>query len=220
MINIEIFDKICTSVAKNNALLIAVTKTRSIETIASLNAKGHLDFGENRVQELLQKYYELPKEIRWHLIGHLQSKKVKQIAPFVFLIHSVDSLKLLLEINKEAKKNNRVIKCLLQVYIAKETTKYGLDEEELNEILNLYCTKNDFQNVEICGVMGMATFTNDPLLIANEFSYLKNLFDELSLKFDLDSSSFKEISMGMSSDYQIALENGSTMIRVGSALFG
>lgn len=219
MINTENFLKITQQVAQYNASLIAVTKTRSISAIKAIYAKEQRDFGENRVQELVQKQKELPNDVRWHLIGHLQSNKVKQIAPFIHLIHSVDSLKLLKEIDKEAQKNGRIIKCLLQIYIAKESSKYGLDENELNEILIRKSQKNDFQYIELCGLMGMATFTNDQALIAQEFSFLKQLFEKVKVSYKLIAPSFNEISMGMSSDYQIALENGSTMIRVGSALF-
>jgi PLP dependent protein len=199
--------------------LVAVSKTKSEEEILEIYNAGHRLFGENKVQELLPKYEDLPKDIEWHLIGHLQSNKVKYIAPFVGMIHSVDSLKLLKTINKEALKNNRTIKCLLQFHIAEEETKFGLDIEEAAEILSSEEFK-ELKNIEICGVMGMATFTDDLEKVRREFKNLKYVFGLLKKAFFADQSNFSEISMGMSDDYQVAVKEGSTIIRVGSAIFG
>ena len=199
------------------ATLVAVSKTKPTEDIQALYDLGHRDFGENYVQELTQKYEQLPKDINWHYIGHLQSNKVKYIAPFIHLIHGVDSLSLLKEINKQALKNNRVIDCLLQVHIAKEETKFGLDSHELETIL-----KTDFselKNVHICGLMGMASFSNNMDLVRSEFKYLKNLFDKYA-QHQTQNTKLQTLSMGMSADYKIALEEGSNMVRVGSLVFG
>jgi pyridoxal phosphate enzyme (YggS family) len=174
---------------------------------------GHRDFGENYVQELADKHAQLPSEIRWHFIGHLQSNKVKTIAPFVHLVHGVDSFKLLKEINKQGEKNNRVIDVLLQVHIAQEETKFGLDEKELEEILNTNSGKShELNNISVRGLMGMASLTDDMNKVRIEFKYLKSLFDKCA--------SFNIISMGMSSDYKIAIEEGSNMVRIGSLIFG
>jgi PLP dependent protein len=199
--------------------LIAVSKTKSNEEIMEAYNVGHRIFGENQVQELVDKYEQLPKDIEWHLIGHLQSNKVKYIAPFITLIHSVDSLKLLIEINKQAAKNNRVIDCLLQVYIADEDTKYGLGYDETIELLRSeeYAS---LKNIRVTGVMGIATNTESEKQIRDEFNELRVFFDGLKQSFFRKDDSFKEISMGMSGDYKIALEEGSTMIRVGSTIFG
>ncbi|GGD91564.1 YggS family pyridoxal phosphate-dependent enzyme [Planktosalinus lacus] len=197
-----------------NVTLVAVSKTKSVEEILEAYNAGHRDFGENKVQEMTGKWEELPKDIIWHMIGHVQRNKVKYMAPFVHLIHGVDSLKLLKEINKQAKKNNRTINCLLQVYIAKENSKFGLDPEELTQLLEADTFKT-LENVRIIGLMGMATFTDNKEQINNEFKFLKTLYDQLKNKYGL-----KELSMGMSSDYTIALQNGSTMVRIGSAIFG
>ncbi len=194
--------------------LVAVSKTKPAEDIQTLYEAGHLDFGENKVQELVGKYDILPKDIRWHLIGHLQKNKVKYIAPFVHLIHSVDSEELLKEINKQAQKNNRMISCLLQIHIADEETKFGMEQEEAEDILKNY--KIHYPNVEIIGLMGMATFTEDETQIRNEFKYLKSVFD----KFKTQNAELKTLSMGMSGDYKIAIEEGSNMVRVGSLIFG
>ena len=174
---------------------------------------------ENKVQELTRKHEELPKDIRWHMIGHLQRNKVKYIAPFVHLIHAVDSLRLLVEINKQAEKNERVINCLLQVYIAKEESKFGLDEKELEELLNSDQFA-ELNNIKVVGLMGMATNTDNEEVVRKEFKSLKALFEELKNKYNSDKNELKELSMGMTGDYKIALEEGSTMIRVGSAIFG
>ena len=195
--------------------LIVVSKTQPVESILEVYNANHKIFGENKVQELVDKYEQLSKDIEWHLIGHLQTNKVKYIAPFVSLIHSVDSLKLLKEINKEAIKNNRVIDCLLQIHIAKEETKFGLSFEEAETILKSKELKN-FKNINIVGLMGMATLSEDREIIRKEFRELKNFFR--NLQFTIYNLQF--LSMGMSSDYGIAIEEGSTMVRVGSAIFG
>lgn len=199
--------------------LIAVSKTQPVEKVQEAYDAGQRIFGENQVQEMVDKYEHLPKDIEWHLIGHLQTNKVKYIAPFVNLIHSVDSLKLLQEINKQALKNNRVIDCLLQVYIADEETKFGLGYDELIELLRSD-EFTELKNVRIVGVMGIATNTNSQKQIKEEFYELATLFNGLKEAFFKNNPEFKEISMGMSSDYMIAIEQGSTMIRVGSAIFG
>lgn len=230
-VHLEFYKQLIAELKQKNVTLVAVSKTKSVEEILELYHLGQRDFGENYVQELKEKYEQLPKDIRWHFIGHLQSNKVKLIAPFVFLIHSVDSLKLLKEINKEAKKNNRVIDCLLQVYIAKEETKFGLNEEELKTILEATirtdpATGKSFQNICIKGLMGMASFTDDKEIVRNEFKILKTLFDKYSASgvqpfaFSLPPSSFTIVSMGMSADYRMAIEEGSNMVRIGSLLFG
>jgi len=198
--------------------LVVVTKTHPAELIMEVYNCGHKIFGENRVQEMIDKYKQLPKDIEWHLIGHLQSNKVKFIAPFVSLIHSVDSLKLLQEINKQAKKNNRIINCLLQIYIAKEDTKFGLNFTEAEELLQSEDFKQ-LQNIKIAGLMGMASNTEDKEQIAQEFQSLKHFFDTLKLS-NLPTFQLTNLSMGMSSDYPIAIREGSTMIRVGSSIFG
>jgi pyridoxal phosphate enzyme (YggS family) len=203
-----------------NAKLIAVTKTKPNEMLMEAYQSGMKRFGENYVQELLEKYEKLPKDIEWHLIGHLQSNKVKYIAPFVSLIHSVDSFRLLQEINKQAQKNNRIIDCLLQVFIAEEDTKTGMNTDELYEILGSN-ELSSLSNIRIIGLMGMSTFTDDIPQIRKEFRHLKNIFDTIKTSdFGQNHPEFKEISMGMSGDWQIAIEEGSTMIRVGSAIFG
>jgi pyridoxal phosphate enzyme (YggS family) len=199
--------------------LIAVTKTHPVHIIEEAYKTGHRIFGENKVQELAPKYEALPKDIEWHLIGHLQSNKVKYIAPFVSLIHSVDSLKLLTEINKQGEKANRVLACLLQVHIANEETKFGFLEDEIMALL-ASPELTQLGNIKIRGLMGMATFSDNESQVRNEFKSLKQLFDKLKdinlpAQFSMD-----ELSMGMSGDYRIAIEEGSTMVRVGSAIFG
>lgn len=199
--------------------LIAVSKTKPVSDLQQAYVAGQRAFGENKVQELVDKAAVLPKDIEWHLIGHLQTNKVKYIAPFVHLIHAVDSLKLLLEINKQAAKNNRVIDVLLQFHIAQEETKFGLSLEEAQEI----CLDSEVQacnNVRIVGVMGMASFVDDEQQIRREFHSLKNIFEDLKNSHFTGEPSFKEISMGMSGDYALAIEEGSTMVRVGSSIFG
>ena len=202
-----------------NVKLIAVSKTKSAEDVMEAYEAGQRIFGENLVQELVDKYEKLPKDIEWHLIGHLQTNKVKLIAPFIKLIQSVDSLKLLQEINKQAFKNSRVIDCLLQIYIADEDTKYGLGFDEAIDLLRSE-EFAELKNIRITGVMGIATNTENPKLIREEFYELKTLFKGLKETFFKNVDSFNEISMGMSSDYKIAIEQGSTMIRLGSTLFG
>ena len=199
--------------------LVAVSKTKPASAIQALYDLNQRHFGENKVQELVDKYEHLPKDIHWHLIGHLQTNKVKYIAPFVHLIHAVDSLKLLAEINKQAAKNNRVISCLLQFHIATEESKFGLSFEEAKEILESK-TFMEMQNISIEGVMGMATNTTNEDTIREEFRNLEGYFNVLKSHFFKYNDKFKEISMGMSGDYKIAIEEGSTMIRVGSAIFG
>ncbi|MBC8054002.1 MAG: YggS family pyridoxal phosphate-dependent enzyme [Sphingobacteriaceae bacterium] len=201
------------------AKLIAVSKTKSNEEIMEAYKAGQRAFGENQVQELVEKQEQLPKDIDWHLIGHLQTNKVKYIAPFVSLIHSVDSLKLLIEINKQAAKNNKVIDCLLQVYIADEDTKFGLGYDETIELLRSE-EYAQLKNIRIVGVMGIATNTKVEKQIRDEFQELRVFFEGLKQSFFRTEDYFKEISMGMSGDYTIALEEGSTMIRVGSTIFG
>lgn len=195
--------------------LVAVTKTLPAEKILEAYNAGHKIFGENRVQELTPKYYDLPKDIEWHLIGHLQTNKVKYITPFVSMIHSVDSIKLLCEINKCAEKINRVIDCLLQIHIAQEETKFGLSFEEAEEILNSK-EFSEMKNIRIAGLMGMATLTENENQIRKEFQSLKLFFDKLKTR----NSKIETLSMGMSSDYKIAIEEGSNLIRVGSLIFG
>ena len=194
--------------------LVAVSKTKPNEAILEAYHAGQRIFGENKIQEMTEKYAVLPKDIEWHMIGHVQTNKVKYMAPFVSLIHGVDSLKLLKEINKEAAKNNRIIPCLLQQFIADEETKFGLDEHEIEQILNE--ETQHLPHVKIVGLMGMATFTEDESQIRKEFGILKNHFDRLR-KVD---NSINILSMGMSGDYQIAIEEGSTMVRIGSSIFG
>ena len=202
----------------NNVHLIAVSKTKPVSLIREAYNTGHLDFGENKVQELVNKQAELPKDIRWHMIGHLQSNKVKYIAPFIHMIHGVESFKLLKEINKQGKKHNRVIKCLLQFHIAQETTKFGLSYQDAIAILEdkLY---PELQNISICGVMGMATFSNDEALVLKEFDSLKEIFTKLVAHSSI-TNDFKIISMGMSTDYELAIQKGSNMVRIGSKIFG
>jgi PLP dependent protein len=204
-----------------NTTLIAVSKTKPIADIKALYLQGQMHFGENKVQEMVEKYEQLPKEIQWHLIGHLQSNKVKFIVPFVHTIHSVDSIKLMQEINKEAAKIYRRVNILLQFHIAQEDTKFGLDLQEAMDLCELVVShKEEYQYINICGVMGMATFTENTAQIAEEFKELKINFTILKNTYFPFSSQFKEVSMGMSSDYKIAIENGSTMVRIGSLLFG
>jgi pyridoxal phosphate enzyme (YggS family) len=191
--------------------LVAVSKTRQNSAIIEAYQIGQRIFGENKVQELVQKFEELPKDINWHMIGHLQTNKVKYIAPFVSLIHGVDSIKLLKEINKRAKQNNRVIDCLLQVHIATESTKFGFDIPKVNEAID---SANEYQNIRIVGLMGMATFTDNKQQVTQEFSSLKTVFDTVK------NEHITTLSMGMSGDYQLAIEQGSNMVRVGSAIFG
>ncbi len=216
-VNKEVYKQLIADLGSHDVTLVAVSKTKSVEEIKELYDLGQRDFGENYVQELIEKQLQLPKDTRWHFIGHLQSNKVKQITSFIHLIQSVDSLKLLLEINKQAQKDNRVIDCLLQIHIAQEETKFGLDENELNELIHTNSNElHKLKNVKITGLMGMASFTDDMNKVRNEFKYLKSLFN----KFKTQNSELRTLSMGMSSDYPIAIEEGSTMVRIGSLIFG
>ena len=213
------YKKIIDELASTKARLVAVSKTRSVNEIMEKYEQGQRIFGENRVQELVEKQAQLPDDIEWHLIGTLQSNKVKYIAPFVKMIHSVDSMKLLKEINKQAAKHNRIIDVLLQFKIAQEYTKMGLEYKDAAEILE----SKEFvyqNNINITGVMGMASFVEDEVQVREEFGTLFHLFKQLKNQYFLDKEAFKEVSMGMSGDYKIAIEEGSTLVRIGSLLFG
>ena len=201
--------------------LVAVSKLQPVEAINKLYHAGHRDFGENYVQELIEKQLLLPSDIRWHYIGHLQSNKIKYIAPFVHLIQSVDSFKLLLEIDRQGKKAGRRINCLLQVHIASEDTKFGLQEEELDEMVNgiTKAAENGMSNIMVQGLMGMASFSDDEDKVRGEFKYLSTLYDKYA-GIDASNFRFKYLSMGMSADYRIAVEEGSNMVRIGSLVFG
>ena len=213
-INKEVYKKIIEELSLKKVTLVAVSKTKPPEDILELHNLGHKDFGENYVQELVEKFERLPKEIHWHFIGHLQSNKVKYIAPFVHLIHGVDSIRLLKEINKHGIKNSRTINCLLQVHIAREETKFGFDGKELMEMN--WEELAELTNVNVIGLMGMASFTEDMEKVRAEFNQLKELYDKLQAL----NPQLKTLSMGMSSDYKIAIEEGSNMVRIGSLLFG
>ncbi len=215
-VNIERYKEIVAELLKQNITLVAVSKTKPNQDISDLYNSGQRDFGENYVQELVDKHAALPSDIRWHFIGHLQTNKVKYIAPFVHLIHGVDSFKLLKEINKRAAGCGRVIDCLLQVHIAQEETKFGMDEAELKEVQT---NMNSLPNVHINGLMGMASLSDDPEMARREFRNLKSIYDRFS-KWTTDREQWMILSMGMSSDYKIAIEEGSTMVRIGSLLFG
>ncbi|MEA5459543.1 YggS family pyridoxal phosphate-dependent enzyme [Arcicella sp. LKC2W] len=216
----ENIEKIKAELAGTSARLIAVTKTKPLEDLQAAYDANCTIFGENKVQEMVQKWEVLPKDIEWHLIGHLQSNKVKYMAEFVAMIHSVDSLKLLQEIDKQASKHNRIIDCLLQIYIAQEETKFGLSEDEAREILDSEEFKA-MKNVRVVGLMGMATNTDDQEQIRLEFRSLKTFFETLKSAYSVSETlQFREISMGMSGDFMIAAEEGSTLVRVGSAIFG
>ncbi|MCS6928619.1 MAG: YggS family pyridoxal phosphate-dependent enzyme [Saprospiraceae bacterium] len=213
------YENLLKKLQSRGATLIAVSKTQPVERILELYQQGQRDFGESRVQELLKKVLLLPSDIRWHLIGHLQTNKVRFIAPFIHMIHSVDSLRLLQEIEKRAAAARRTVDCLLQFHIAEEETKYGLVEEEAHAILQ----STEYQamrHVRICGVMGMATLTDDKEKIRAEFRTLRHIFDRLRQTYFANDAHFREISMGMSADWEIALEEGSTMVRIGTLLFG
>jgi pyridoxal phosphate enzyme (YggS family) len=199
--------------------LVAVSKTKPAELIKKAYDAGQKDFGENKVQELRQKPLKLPNDIRWHMIGHLQTNKVKYIAPFIHLIHAVDSLKLLKEIEKQAKKNNRIIRCLLQIHIADEESKYGMSESALNATLSSEEFKQ-MQHVKVVGLMGMATYTDNKEQVRREFKTLKQLFEKTKKSYQAKNIDMAELSMGMSDDFNIAIEEGSTIIRVGSKIFG
>ncbi len=199
----------------NNVTLVAVSKTKPVSDLMEAYNAGQRIFGENKIQEMESKWQEMPKDVEWHMIGHVQRNKVKYMAPFVNLIHAVDSLKLLKEINKEAEKNERTIACLLQIKIAEEDSKFGMDKADATTLLSSEELKK-LQNVKIVGLMGMATFTDDEKQISDEFQKLKKIYDQ----FRIMNSELKILSMGMSGDYKIAMENGSNMVRVGSAIFG
>jgi pyridoxal phosphate enzyme (YggS family) len=221
MVNETAWKELMKELDSKGVTLVAVSKTKPVEDIQTLYELGQRDFGENYVQELTEKQPLLPSDIRWHYIGHLQSNKVKQIASFVHLIHTVDSFKLLLETNKQAAKYDRVIDVLLQLHIAEEETKFGLDENKLLELLAYYETRQEqLQNVRICGLMGMATLTEDEALIRSEFSRLHNVFLNLKQSNFLGKDHFNTCSMGMSSDFNIAISEGANMVRIGSLLFG
>ena len=217
LINMSIKDNLLRikSTIPNHVTLVAVSKTKPISDLMEAYDTGQRIFGENKIQEMAEKWEAMPKDIRWHMIGHVQTNKVKFMAKFVSLIHGVDSMKLLEEINKQALKNNRIIDCLLQIHIAEEETKFGLNEEELNEILDSK-TFLEMKNIRIVGLMGMATFTDNQEQIKKEFMHLKLIFD----KFTFNDSQFTILSMGMSGDYLLAIECGSTMVRIGSSIFG
>ena len=198
--------------------LVAVSKTKPISDLSEAYEAGQRIFGENKIQEMAEKWEAMPKDIQWHMIGHVQTNKVKFMAPFVSLIHGVDSLKLLQEINKQAKKNDRIIDCLLQIHIAEEETKFGLAEKELSSLLSSTAF-DEMQNIRIVGLMGMATFTDNKEQIKKEFLHLKSIFDS-SKNLKSEICNLKILSMGMSGDYQLAIECGSTMVRIGSSIFG
>jgi pyridoxal phosphate enzyme (YggS family) len=203
------------STLPEHVTLVAVSKTKPVSDLMEAYNAGQRIFGENKIQEMVDKWEEMPKNIEWHMIGHVQTNKVKYMAPFVSLIHGVDSLKLLEEINKQALKNNRIIDCLLQIYIAEEESKFGLDEEELSTLLASTVFK-EMKNIRIVGLMGMATFTDNQNQIKKEFTHLKSVFDQLKTH----DSPITILSMGMSGDYQLAFNSGSTMVRIGSSIFG
>lgn len=198
-----------------NVTLVAVSKTKPVSDLMEAYNAGQRVFGENKIQEMEAKWQEMPKDVEWHMIGHVQRNKVKYMAPFVSLIHAVDSLKLLKEINKEAKKNERIIECLLQIKIAEEDSKFGMDQEDAASLIASEDFKK-FQNIKVIGLMGMATFTEDEKQVSEEFQRLKKIYDQ----FRIINPEFTILSMGMSGDYKIAIANGSNMIRVGSAIFG
>lgn len=202
-----------------NVKLVCVSKFHPDDAIMEAYAAGERVFGESKVQEMTGKYERLPKDIDWHFIGHLQTNKVKFIVPYVSLIHGVDSEKLLAEIDKQASKIGRKVNCLLQVYIANEETKFGFDEQELLQLFEIGGVER-YPNVQLCGLMGMATFTEDKELVKNEFDYLKSIFDRLKSTYFNQSPEFKELSMGMSDDFPIAIQCGSTIVRIGTSIFG
>ena len=209
--------KIKSSLPKH-VTLVAVSKTKPIDDLMVAYDAGQRIFGENKIQEMTEKWEQMPKDIQWHMIGHIQTNKVKFMAPYVSLIHGVDSLKLLEEINKQALKNNRIIDCLLQIHIAEEETKFGLDEQELNDLLSSESFKN-LNNIRIVGLMGMATFTENQNQIKKEFEHLKSIFDTVQ-NLNTKNCQLNTLSMGMSGDYQLAITCGSTMVRIGSSIFG
>lgn len=201
----------------SNVTLVAVSKTKPVSDLMEAYNAGQRIFGENKIQEMTEKWEKMPKDIEWHMIGHVQTNKVKYMAEYVNLVHGVDSLKLLQEINKQAQKHNRIINCLLQMHIAEEETKFGLDENELDEILKqIQNNKGEFENIKVIGLMGMATFTKNQVQIKKEFLHLKSIFEKIRTEqYQIDT-----LSMGMSGDYQLAIECGSSMVRIGSSIFG
>ena len=216
----QAYQQIAVELQANGVILVAVSKTKPASDILELYSLGQRDFGENYVQELVDKAAQLPKDIRWHFIGHLQSNKVKYIAPFVHLIHGVDSLKLLKEINKQAAKHNRIIDVLLQVHIAQEETKFGFDAYELQELLQTQSAElQELSGVRVCGLMGMASFSDNTELVRSEFHQLRSLFEQHRSR-TADNIQLTILSMGMSGDYKMAIEEGSTLVRIGSLLFG
>jgi len=215
-VNQQAYQQLRKELDPQNVTLVAVSKIKPVSDIKALYDLGQRDFGENYVQELVEKQAQLPADIRWHFIGHLQSNKVKYIAPFVHLVHGVDSFNLLKEINRQAAKNNRVIDCLLQVHIAQEETKFGLDKAELNEIIE---KAEAFKHVQIKGLMGMASFSDDETKVRNEFAALRRLF-EANIQHSTFNIQYPILSMGMSGDYKISIQEGSNMVRIGSLLFG
>jgi pyridoxal phosphate enzyme (YggS family) len=220
-VNTKAYQEINAELHSKHVTLVAVSKTKPVDEIQELYDQGQRDFGENYVQELAEKQLVLPNDIRWHFIGHLQSNKVKYIAPFVHLIHGVDSHKLLLEIDKQARKFDRIVHCLLQIHVAQEETKFGFNEIELMEVMDAihkYKLLNELQHVVVAGLMGMASLTEDLEQVRKEFKYLKLMFDHCATL--PGGNQFTTLSMGMSSDYRVAIEEGSTMVRIGSLLFG
>jgi pyridoxal phosphate enzyme (YggS family) len=218
----EAYKRISTALALKHVQLVAVSKTKPAEDIFELYKLGQRDFGENYVQELIEKRLMLPHDIRWHFIGHLQSNKVKYIAPFIHLVHGVDSFKLLSEINRQAEKHRRVINCLLQVHIAQEESKFGLDESELDELFNdlkKASEVGELKSVRVCGLMGMASLTEDIQKVRLEFKYLQMLYDKYASQI-CSNCHLTILSMGMSGDYKVAMEEGSNLVRIGSLLFG
>lgn len=217
--NKEVYLALNQKLTEENVTLIAVSKTKPMEDIQAVYDLGHRQFGENRAKELQLKAEALPKDIEWHMIGHMQSNKVKYLAPYVFMVHSVDSISLLDEIQKRAKQNDRIIRVLLQVHIAEEQTKYGFDEQGIVDIVSSK-QFSSYENIQICGLMGMATFTDNQKQVRKEFTLLKTIFDRLKSTVFAQNDEFKTLSMGMSGDYEIAIEEGSNMVRIGSKIFG
>ncbi len=213
------YSEIINELNEQKVQLVAVSKTKPILAIQEIYSKGQRVFGENRAQEMAEKYKALPKDIQWHFIGHLQRNKIKYIAPFVELIHSIDEIKLLDEVQKQAAANDRIIQCLIQIKIGEESTKTGLNKDNYQDFFQHF-ENNNYPNIQLIGIMGMASFTSDKKQIRTEFKSLKMLFDQIQSQFFPKDDQFKEISMGMSGDYTIAIEEGSTMVRIGSLIFG
>lgn len=220
MVDTSAYERISGRLREQHVTLVAVSKTKPVEDIRALYALGQRDFGENYVQELVAKQPELPADIRWHFIGHLQRNKVRFIAPYVHLIHGIDSLRLLETVDKEAARVGRRIDCLLQVHIASEETKFGMDAHEIQELLKATEAGKTLPHVRICGLMGMASFSNDETILRQEFRGLKQLFDTLKSSFFASDEGFSILSMGMSADHEAAISEGSNMVRIGSLLFG